>query len=447
MSRAIQRDISGTFRGRNVSPNGAGTFRGHFRPKVPGQVALPHDRPHSYRRGRGERGGALSLDRRVAPPLIGAPTLRRADERSSSSAFLCDLSGRTLVFLHRRGQTESQRIPGPGVWKSVPASVGKRADQKERGGSAVRATRKRPLGRASDPNVGRPRVRVKLARRRPSATSPHSHRRGHGERGGALRSLDRHVVLPHNGAPSLARFAEAPLPLRLSATSAVGLWCFFTAEDKQRARGALAPAFGSRCPRRSPREPIGKKEEATPSGPPESRPWAGPPTRMLDGLESESSSRDVVRLQPVLTLTAEDAESAEGPSLLAIIAAFHHAPEHHRSAGMMNALLPLRSSATSAVGLRCFRRGGAAGALILGVTGRGTIPVLGCTLLVDSPILFLNIVLGGVPGLGGNGALDLPLPVPCSAPVGLTLNAQVGLLDWAAPQGLSMSNGLEVSIY
>ncbi len=92
-------------------------------------------------------------------------------------------------------------------------------------------------------------------------------------------------------------------------------------------------------------------------------------------------------------------------------------------------------------------RGGAAGILILGVTGRATVPVLGCTLLVDSPVLFLNIVLGGVPGLGGNGSLDLPLTVPCSAPIGLTLNAQVGLLDWAAIKGLSMSNGLEVTIY
>ncbi len=49
--------------------------------------------------------------------------------------------------------------------------------------------------------------------------------------------------------------------------------------------------------------------------------------------------------------------------------------------------------------------------------------------------------------LGGNGSLDLLLPVPCTAPIGLTLNAQVGLLDWAAPKGLSMSNGLEVTIY
>ncbi len=47
-----------------------------------------------------------------------------------------------------------------------------------------------------------------------------------------------------------------------------------------------------------------------------------------------------------------------------------HSTVLHRSAGMVDARFPLRFSATSAVGLRCCGRGGAAGALILGVARR-----------------------------------------------------------------------------
>ncbi len=67
------------------------------------------------------------------------------------------------------------------------ASVGKRAERKEKGGNAVKATR---------------RVRVKLPHR-PSVASPRSHRRGRGERRGALLARDHRGVPPCTRAPSL----------------------------------------------------------------------------------------------------------------------------------------------------------------------------------------------------------------------------------------------------
>ena len=89
--------------------------------------------------------------------------------------------------------------------------------------------------------------------------------------------------------------------------------------------------------------------------------------------------------------------------------------------------------------------GGAAGALLLGA-GKATTPILGGTLLV-APVFAPPILLDGVAGSPGAGTTSLPLSLPASeAFVGASLFFQVLLLDAQAPQGVSMSNGVELWI-
>ncbi len=86
--------------------------------------------------------------------------------------------------------------------------------------------------------------------------------------------------------------------------------------------------------------------------------------------------------------------------------------------------------------------GAANGALVVG-SAPASIPVLGGTLLV-TPLFSAPITLGGAAGLGGAGTLSIPLSIAASTPV--DWNFQALLLDAGAAQGVSMSNGLDLTI-
>ncbi|MEQ8763709.1 MAG: FG-GAP-like repeat-containing protein [Planctomycetota bacterium] len=90
--------------------------------------------------------------------------------------------------------------------------------------------------------------------------------------------------------------------------------------------------------------------------------------------------------------------------------------------------------------------GGATGLLVLG-TGRASIPVSGCTLLVALPAWTLPITLGGAPGVPGAGSLELIEVLPVGpAWHGRRIDAQAFVLDAGAPRGLSATAALELEI-
>lgn len=89
--------------------------------------------------------------------------------------------------------------------------------------------------------------------------------------------------------------------------------------------------------------------------------------------------------------------------------------------------------------------GGTFGILLLG-SAQAAVPAFGGTLLlapIDATLLFA--CSGGL-GTPGAGTFALPLPLTNPALTGVSLFLQVGLLDAAAGQGLSISNGLRLVI-
>ena len=86
--------------------------------------------------------------------------------------------------------------------------------------------------------------------------------------------------------------------------------------------------------------------------------------------------------------------------------------------------------------------GGAAGALFLGKSKIAQ-PLFGGTLLVV-PTLSVPIGLAGPPGAG---SASLPLLIPnTESIIGVNINFQGVFLDAGAPQGVSMTNGVELWI-
>lgn len=86
--------------------------------------------------------------------------------------------------------------------------------------------------------------------------------------------------------------------------------------------------------------------------------------------------------------------------------------------------------------------GAANGALFVGTTAVN-FPILGGTLLVN-PLFTVPLSVGGTPGTPGAGAVSFPLAL--GNPGAISFMFQTILLDAAAPQGLSMTNGLQLDI-
>jgi hypothetical protein len=91
--------------------------------------------------------------------------------------------------------------------------------------------------------------------------------------------------------------------------------------------------------------------------------------------------------------------------------------------------------------------GGTVGLLALGGPGSQTaVPLLGGTLLVV-PAVTLTLLVSGPAGVAGAGASSFTLPLPSStALLGWNGNFQSAFLDPVAPQGLSLSNAVELWI-
>ncbi|HKB16356.1 MAG TPA: VCBS repeat-containing protein [Planctomycetota bacterium] len=87
--------------------------------------------------------------------------------------------------------------------------------------------------------------------------------------------------------------------------------------------------------------------------------------------------------------------------------------------------------------------GGSLGVFAIG-DQPANIPIVGGTLLTTVQVLFA-FPLGGTPGAAGEGTATIPWAAG-PAMVGLTFYQQIGVLDPAAPQGISLSNGLRYTI-
>lgn len=91
--------------------------------------------------------------------------------------------------------------------------------------------------------------------------------------------------------------------------------------------------------------------------------------------------------------------------------------------------------------------GGASGTLILGF-GQAALPLKGGTLLVNisGPNFLIGLPMIGAPGVPGAGGLNLTLSIPDTpVAVGINFNAQLVVVDPAAPQGIAFSDGLDVT--
>jgi len=87
--------------------------------------------------------------------------------------------------------------------------------------------------------------------------------------------------------------------------------------------------------------------------------------------------------------------------------------------------------------------GGSTAFMLLGL-GQGSIPLKGCTLLVDP--LLPTIVPLGLGGVGpGNGALTLPAILPSTIP-DMVFTLQAWVKDAGAAKGWATTNGVQVSI-
>ena len=92
--------------------------------------------------------------------------------------------------------------------------------------------------------------------------------------------------------------------------------------------------------------------------------------------------------------------------------------------------------------------GGAPGGMFIGVgpASKIVLPLFGGIVCV-SPAVSLPIRLGGTPGTPGVGTASLPLVLPSTTSViGVNVNFQAVFLDAGAPQGVSMTNGVEMWI-
>jgi len=92
--------------------------------------------------------------------------------------------------------------------------------------------------------------------------------------------------------------------------------------------------------------------------------------------------------------------------------------------------------------------GGSPAILALGF-GRGSTPVLGIDFAISlaSPLFLFTTATSGAAGAPGAGTASLTLGIPNDPLLaGGQLNGQWIVLDSAAPQGLSASQGFEVGI-
>jgi hypothetical protein len=89
--------------------------------------------------------------------------------------------------------------------------------------------------------------------------------------------------------------------------------------------------------------------------------------------------------------------------------------------------------------------GGGVGALAVGFTA-GAVPIAGGTLYVVPISSQLPVVAGGDPDAAGAGSYSMPLLFPDPAFAGFTVYLQAGFFDAGAVQGISLSNGLLLSI-
>ncbi len=71
-------------------------------------------------------------------------------------------------------------------------------------------------------------------------------------------------------------------------------------------------------------------------------------------------------------------------------------------------------------------------------------PLPGLTLYVDGLTDLLPVVLGGAPGVPGQGSLVLPVPIGPEL-AGLQIYAEAFLVDAASPSLVTHSNGLELT--
>jgi hypothetical protein len=74
------------------------------------------------------------------------------------------------------------------------------------------------------------------------------------------------------------------------------------------------------------------------------------------------------------------------------------------------------------------------------------IPLVGGFLYVDPIVLFIPATASGLTGSPGAGAVGLPFLTTDPAWVGPTLDVQAGFIEAGAPFGVSLTNGLMISL-
>jgi len=86
--------------------------------------------------------------------------------------------------------------------------------------------------------------------------------------------------------------------------------------------------------------------------------------------------------------------------------------------------------------------------IVIGLNGRANAHLAGGTLWVAPPFATVLVFdLGGPNGLAGAGSASVPFDIPNKqALVGLTVNLQGGIIDPGATFGVSLTNGVEVTI-
>ena len=89
--------------------------------------------------------------------------------------------------------------------------------------------------------------------------------------------------------------------------------------------------------------------------------------------------------------------------------------------------------------------GGATSVFLIGF-GAAAIPFSGGTLLVSPLATTLTTWASGAQGVAGAGTAQLPLQFGSPSAHGLNLWFQAGFLDLGAPQWVSLSNGLLVTV-
>jgi hypothetical protein len=104
---------------------------------------------------------------------------------------------------------------------------------------------------------------------------------------------------------------------------------------------------------------------------------------------------------------------------------------------------PLRPGSAGALLVRR-GLGGAAGWLLQG-RERTEVTVGGIDVFVEPRRTLAALLLGGTPGVAGQGTTELPLP-PSTGLIGKTFTFQAVLMDPGASAGLSATNGLEVRL-